>query len=133
MAYTLYAEFPQSVTCRKRQYSGLLRWSAYIKAGAFPTDKPTETWVEQWLVAERIPINAEVHVQQTMSYMVASPDIQTNMRQHLNPYNDETTEASMDAQVDTAISTSMPAYCHTQVSQQQIDQWYADNGFTKKV
>lgn len=129
MSYTLYAKFPQQQICRDRQYSGLLRWAAYQTALPIPPTKPDEDFVRERIVAEKIPTQADYYVAQTMSYVVATPDIQTNIRQHLNAFNDEATEAAMDLQVDGALSSTLPAYCRTQVSQSQIDQWYADNGF----
>ena len=131
MSYTLYAQFPNSMVCRQRQYAGLLRWSAYEMALPIPATKPDEEFVRQRIVAERIPVNADVHVQQTMSYVLATPDIQTNIRQHLSQYNDDGVEAAMDLQVDAALSATLPAYCRTQVNQQQIDDWYANNGFAE--
>ena len=129
MSYTLYAKFPQTQVCRDRQYSGLLRFSAYFGALPIPEAKPAEDWVRQRILAERIPPQTTFFVEQTMSYVVATPDIQTNIRQHLNGYNDDTTEASMDVQVDAAISSTMPAYAKTQVSEQAVKDWYTNNGF----
>lgn len=129
MSYTLYAQFPRQLVCRDRQYSGLLRWAAYRTALPIPSTKPDEDFVTQRIVAERIPANPDMYVTQTMAYVISTPDIQINVRQHLSAFNDDTVEASMDAQVDSALAATMPAYCRTQVSQQQIDEWYKDNGF----
>lgn len=129
MSYTLYAQFPRSQTCRDRQYSGLLRWSAYEMALPIPPEKPDEDFVRQRILAERVPVTIDMYVTQTMPYAIATPDIQTNVRQHLNAYNDDTVEASMDAQVDAAISSIMPAYAKTQVSEQAVKDWYESNGF----
>jgi hypothetical protein len=129
--YNLYAQFPKQQICRDRQYSGLLRWAAYIGALPLPTPpaKPTEQEVANRITAQRIPQNTDSYVSQTISYTVADPNVQTNIRQHLNAFNDESTEAAMDANVDGALSANMPLFAKAQVTQQQIDQWYLDNGY----
>jgi hypothetical protein len=128
--YNVYAEFPRQKVCRDRQNLGLTRWAAYILAQAIPATKPDEAFVEQRIIASRIYDQTENYVNLTIQYTLADPAIQTNVRQHLSAYNDESTEVSMDAQVDGAIGTYMPGFCRGKVSQQEIDNWYVENGFT---
>lgn len=127
--YTLIAQFPRQQICRDRQYSGLLRWSAYILALEIPTEKPTEQWVKERITAGRVTVNADMYVAQTISGVASVPDIQTNIRQHLSAFNDETTEASMDLQVDGALSATMPHFCAGAVTDAEVSRWYEDNGF----
>lgn len=130
--YDLYAEFPRQPVCRDRQYSGLLRWAAYILATNPPAvpDKPTDDWVQQRIVAERIPTQTAQYVDLTMGWLLGDPAIQTNIRQHLNPWNDEATEAAMDAQIDGAMAAAMPKFAANQVTQTMVDQWLIDHEYT---
>src|SRR5262245_58405765 len=127
--YNLYAQFPKQQICRDRQYAGLLRWSAYIGALAIPGTKPDEQFVANKIVASRIPSQTDSYVTLTISYSVADPTIQQNVRQHLSAFNDDTTEQTMDAQVDAALGANLPYFAKSQVSDQQIKEWYEANGF----
>ena len=127
--YSLIAEFPQQPVCRKRQHTGLLKWSAYILALPIPVEEPAEDWVKQRIVAGRIVVNPDFYVTQTINGTVSTPDIQTNIRQHMSPWNDETVEASMDLQVETAVGTIMPGYCAGSVSDAEARAWLDSNGF----
>ena len=127
--YNLIAQFPRQQICRDRQYSALLKWSAYILALPIPTEKPAGSWVKERIVAGRVTVNPEVYVAQTISGTASVTDIQTNIRQHLSAFNDEATEAAMDAQVEGALATVMPQYCEGTVSDAEVTRWYEDNGF----
>ena len=130
--YNLFAQFPRQQICRDRQYSGLLRWSAFIGAGTLPTppEQPSEQVVKNRIVAERIPPAVDSYVNSTISLTIADPGIQTNIRQHLNGFNDEGTEASMDAQVDAALGAAMPRYANAVITQAEVDRWLTENGYT---
>jgi hypothetical protein len=118
--------------CRDRQYTGLLRWSAYIVALPVPVPPaaaPDEDWIKQRIVAGRLAMNPEIYVNQTISGVASTPDVQTNIRQHLSAFNDEGVEAAMDAQIDGALAVVMPAYCRASVSDAEVQAWLNDNGF----
>lgn len=129
--YNLYAQFPKQQICRDRQYSALLRWSAFIGASTLPVppEQPAEQDVKNRILATRIPPNIELYVGQTMSLTIADPSIQTNIRQHLSAFNNEATEASMDAQVDAALSAAMPKYADAIITQAEVDRWLQENGY----
>jgi hypothetical protein len=127
--YSLYAVFPQTSICRQRQYSALIRWSAYQGALGVPAEKPAEDFVAQQIIGSMIPSNVDYYVTLTMPYTIAVPNIQTNIRTHLNAYNDEATEVTLDAEVDGAISSFLPKFCLTNTTQAQIDAWYLEHGF----
>ena len=130
--YNLFAQFPRQQICRDRQYSGLLRWSAFIGASALPPPpaQPSEQDVKNHIVAERIPAAVDSYVQSTLALTVADPGIQTNIRQHLNGFNDEATEVAMDAQVDAALGAAMPRYADAIITQTEVDRWLQENGYT---
>jgi hypothetical protein len=127
--YTLIAQFPRQQVCRDRQYTGLLRWSAGWLNLALPTEKPPEDFVRQRIIAGRVATNPDVYVGQTINAVASRQDIQTNIREHLNAFNSEAVEAAMDAQLDTALGNIMPTYCAGVVSDQEVENWYAQNGY----
>ena len=129
--YDLYAQFPKQQVVKDRQYSALLRWAGYVTALPIPGAKPDEAWVEQRVIAWKVPGQPTVYVEATLAWVLKDPGIQTNIRQHLSAYNDEAVEAAMDAQLDGAMAVAMPMYCHSVVTQAEIDQWYADNDFVE--
>ena len=124
--YNLYAQFPRQQVCRDRQYSALLRWAAYIAALPVP---PTagEQWVKERITAGRVALNPDMYVPQTISGTISVPDIQTNIRQHLNAFNDEATEASMDLQVDSALAVVMPTFAAATVTDAEVQRWMDEN------
>jgi hypothetical protein len=129
--YDLIAQFPKQQVCRDRQYSGLLRWAAYIGAlvPPVPPEEPTEQWVKERITAGKVSMQIDNYVSMTLSYTVMDPSVQTNIRQHLSAFNDETTEAAMDANVEAALSAGMPVFARAHISQREVDQWLIDNGY----
>jgi len=81
------------------------------------------------LVAERIPVQTANYVDRTMSYFMQDDVAQTNIRQFLNPWNDEATEVSLSAQNELIIDRFMPRFAKTDVSDEQVQAWYDANGF----
>lgn len=124
--YDLYAQFPKQQISKDRQYSALLRWAAFID-NAGPPDPVTDAWIEQKIIAERVPQSPDQHVLLTMPYMIQIPDIQTNIREHMHPFATDGAKVSLDAQVDSALAVVMPKFCTARVTQQEIDQWRAEN------
>jgi hypothetical protein len=131
--YNLYAQFPKQQICKDRQYAALLRWAAYQGALPIPGEKPDEQFVANKVLAQRIPPQVDSYVQTTISLTIADPGVQTNIRQHLSAFNDEQTEASMDLQVDAALSAMLPLFAKTQVMDSEIQKWYDDNGFEETM
>ena len=127
--YSLIAQFSRQQVCRDRQVTALLKWSAYQLALPIPGEKPAEDVVKQRIVAGRVQINPDMVVAGTINGVASTPDIQTNIRQHLSAFNDEQTEVAMDSQVDFALATVMPTYCRGVVSDTEAEMWYLDNGF----
>jgi len=128
-SYKLYAQLPLQQVCQQRQFSALIKWAAYITAQPIPVEKPSVSFVQQRVVAALIPIHTNSYVTQTIGFTVESPDVQTNIHTQLNAFNDEATEAAMDANVEAAVSAAMPQFCATTVTQAQVDQWLIANGF----
>jgi hypothetical protein len=127
--YNLLAQYPKQAIVRDRNYSGLLAYAGYVLALAIPTTKPPQDWVEQRIVAERIPSQTQVYVDRTIAYFLKDPTTQTNIRQYLNAWNDEATEAALSNQISSVVSAFMPAFCALEATQADVDTWYANNGF----
>src|SRR5262245_25686879 len=133
MAFNYIAEFPRQEICKKRQYGALIKWSAYITAQPIPTEKPAKDWVEQRIVAEKIPAQPDNFVSQTLGFTVRDPAVVNNIYQHLNPFNDPAVEPTVDGQVEAAVSAQMRAFCASLITQGLVDQWYIEHGFTVTV
>jgi len=125
----LLAQYPKQDTVRDRNFSALIGWSVTIISETIPTTKPDEEWVRERLVAERIPVQTANYVDRTMSYFMQDDVTQTNIRQFLNPWNDEATEVSLSAQNELIIDRFMPRFAKTDVSDEQVQAWYDANGF----
>ena len=125
----LLAQYPKQQTVRDRNFSALIGWSITIISATIPTTKPDEEWVRERLVAERIPVQTANYVDRTMSYFMQDDVAQTNIRQFLNPWNDEATEVSLSAQNELIIDRFMPRFAKTDVSDEQVQAWYDANGF----
>lgn len=129
----LLAAYPKQQVVRDRNYSALIIWANGVSAQPIPEEKPPEDWVQQRLVAERIPTATDSYVSRTSSYFMQDPTTQTNIRQFLNAWNDEPTEVSLSAQNASIIAAFMPRFAATDATQAQVDQWYLDNGFPPDV
>lgn len=131
--YDLFAQFPKQQVCRDRQYSGLLKWAAYIGALPLPVppEAPTEQWVKERITAGKVSMQIDSYVSMTLAYTVMDPAIQTNIRQHLSAFNDDAVEASMDANVEAALSAGMPTFARAHIPQHEVDQWLRDNGYVE--
>jgi hypothetical protein len=130
--YNLYAQFPRQQICRDRQYSALLRWAAYYGALPPPTEKPPEADVEARITAAKVTLNTDFYVTMTLPMTVGQPNVQTDIRKHLNSFNDDATETTLDAQLDTVLGVIMPKFAHVHITQAEIDNWYLENGFVEE-
>jgi hypothetical protein len=127
--YNLIAQYPKQAVVRDRNYSGLVAWSAYILAQPIPATKPDQPFVEQRLLAERIPPQTATYVERTIALFLMDPTTTTNIREYLSAWNDEATEAALSDQISSVVSAFMPAFAASEIPQAEIDQWYIDNGF----
>jgi hypothetical protein len=127
--YLLMAQYPKAVVVRDRNYGGLIAWAAYITAQPIPATRPEQIWVEQYILAGRIPTQATVYVERTIGYFLQDPTTQTNIRQYLSQWNDESAEVALSDQISAVLSGFMPAFAAGEISQSEVDQWYLDHGF----
>src|SRR5262245_38310098 len=98
--YVLIGQFSRQQVTQDRQATGLLKWSAYVTAQTIPVTKPAEDWVRQRITAARIPQGVSMYVQRTIAYTQRDPTVIGSIRKHLSQWNDDTTEASLAAEVD---------------------------------
>lgn len=129
--YLLFGQYPKQAVVRDRNWSGLVSWSAYEAALPIPPEKPAPEWVRLRLVAERIPTATARYVEATLSFFAADPTTATNIREYLNPFNGETVEQSLGAQIEGVIAGFMPRFAATDVTDAQVQQWYEQNGFAE--
>jgi hypothetical protein len=127
--FNLLAQYPKQATVRDRNYSGLLAYAGYVLAQPIPATKPPQGWVEQRIVAERIPGQPQVWVDKSIAWFLKDPTTQTNIRQYLNAWNDEATEAALSDQISSVVSAFMPAFSALEITQADVDAWYTTNGF----
>jgi hypothetical protein len=127
--YRLLAQYPKQQVVRDRNYAGLVAWSAYVTAEAIPATKPDEEWVRERIVAEQIPLQTNVYVDRTMSFFMQDPATETGVSELMNPWNNEATEVSLSASVQTVIGTFMPRFAAQDVNDATVEQWYLDHGF----
>jgi hypothetical protein len=125
------AAYPRTQVCIDRLYSRLLSWAGYITALPLPpTDTaPDADWVQQRLLAERIPSNANFYVTQVAPYTLETPNVTNNIRAMLNAYNDETTETTLISELDGALAVVMPKLAAATVTDQEVISWYKKNGY----
>jgi hypothetical protein len=131
--YTLLAEYPKQQVVRDRNYVALNNWAGYTASVPIPGTQPDASWVKVRIVAERIPMQPESYVQRTTSYFLQDPATQTNIRQYLSAFNDEAVETALAGQMEPIIGSFMPRFADIDVTDAQVDQWYADNGFAQPV
>jgi len=125
------AAFMRTQVCLDRIYSQLLAWAAYITAGALPpTDTaPDKAWVQQRVLAERMPASANGYVPQVGPYLLEIPNITQNIRSHLNQWNDEATDTSLSSDVNAAFATVMPTFASAVITDQDVANWCTKNGY----
>jgi hypothetical protein len=125
------AQFPRQQVCNDRVYSRLLSWAAYITAQPLPpVDTPPDAaWVQQRVLAERVPVNATMYQAQVSPYLMEIPNITDRIRDHLNAWNNEATETTLASDIDTSLAVVMPKYAAATVTQQDVDNWLDRNGY----
>jgi hypothetical protein len=127
--YQLMAQYPKQQIVRDRNSGGLVAWSAYTGSLPIPETKPDADWVRQRVVAEQIPLNVNVYVDQSINYFVQDPATQASLSALMNPWNDEATEAGLSDEVQGVIGTFMPRFAAQTVTDTQVQAWYDANGF----
>jgi len=125
----LLSQYLVEAVVKRRNSVGLIEWAASVTAQQIPATKPDTAWVQQYIVAGYIPQQPDNYTQQTLAYFLQDPTTQTNIREYLNSFNDETTEVALGAQINSVITAFMPRFAATVVSSQQVQDWYNANGF----
>jgi hypothetical protein len=126
----LLNQYRTAPAVQQRNAVGLNQWAGATAIIAIPGTKPAADWVRARLVAERIPSAIDAYVQRTIGYFLQDPATTTNIWEFLN-FGNEATEVSLSSQVEAIINAFMPRFAAVDVSQSQVDQWYADNGFAE--
>lgn len=128
------AAFPRQQNCIDRLYSRVLNWASYTSSLALPADKtvaPEKAWIQQRALAERTPVSPDMVARQLGPWFVEDPNIRAKVRQHLNIWNDEATEATLSNDIDVAVPFILPKYAATVVADQEVASWCDRNGYPR--
>ena len=129
--YQLNAQYGKQTVVRDRNLGGLVAWSAYVGTLPIPADKPPAEWVQQRLVAERIPLNAALYVDRTINFFLMDPSTTDNIRDLMSPWNSAAREVELSGQLQDVIGTFMPRFAELDTTQAQVDAWYVQFGFAE--
>lgn len=125
----LFAEYRRQPVVASRNSSALLRWATGITAADIPATKPSEDWVRDYIVAGRMPEQIDGYTQRTLSYFLQDPGVTTNIYPWLNTFNPPDTEDQLSNQNASIIAAFMPRFALSDVSEQQVQDWYNTHGF----
>jgi hypothetical protein len=125
------AQFPRQPCCNDRVYSRLISWAGYITNTPLPPTgtAPDVEWVRQRVLAEQLPATAYQYVTLVGPYLLEVPQISQRIRDHLNAWNDETTETALAADIDSGLAVVMPKIADSQISDGQVANWCEKNGY----
>jgi hypothetical protein len=90
---------------------------------------PDDDWIRQRVLAENTPLALDSYVVQSLAYFLQDPATQTNILQFISEDNDDATEVSLSGQNETIATTFWPRYAKAVVTDQQVADWKAKNGF----
>jgi hypothetical protein len=125
------ASFPGSKICTQRSYSRLLAWAAYTSALPLPpTDTaPDPAAVKQRILAERTPMQVNIYAAQLGPFLMEEPVMTGRVREHLSDWNDEATETTLSADIDTAFAAVMPRFADAVVTDADATVWLEEHGY----
>jgi hypothetical protein len=125
------AKFPGQPICVQRSYSRLLAWAAYTSALPLPpTDTaPDPAAVKQRITAERTSMQVNVYAAQLGPFLMEEPVMTGRVREHLSGWNDEATETTLSADIDTALAAVMPRFAEAVVSDADAAVWAEKHGY----
>lgn len=129
MSDTLLAQYRKQMVVADRNSSALLRWASYTSGLDIPSSKPSEDFVRTRLVSERVPEQIDSYVQRTLSYFLQDPNTVSNINAFLNAFNTEAVEEQLANFNDAIINGFISRFAASDVSEQQVQDWYTANGF----
>jgi hypothetical protein len=96
---------------------------------AVPATKPEVAFVQQRLLAERIPTQTDTYVSRTIGMFAQDPQVESSIRLLLSQYNDEATEEILSNETSAVVSGFMPTFAASEIPIEEVNRWYLDNGF----
>jgi len=125
------AQFPRQPCVIDRIYARSLAWSAYTTALPLPpTDVAPETqWVRERVLAEQMPLR--LYAPQIAPFLLETPTITDEIRDHLNAWNDEATDESLGGDIDTAFATVMPKFAYAVIYDNDVALWCDKHGYPR--
>lgn len=127
------AQFSRQQICIDRIYSRVLNWASYTASLALPANNvaPDKGWVQQRVLAERMPAVGEMQARLLGPWFVEDPNIRAKVRQHLSVWNDATTETTLSNDIDVVVPFLMPKYCAANVTDNDVAYWCDRNSFPR--
>jgi len=125
------SRFAGQEICMQRSYSRLLAWAAYTAALPLPpTDTaPDPAAVKQRILAERTPMQTGTYAAQLGPWLMEEPVMTARVREHLSEWNDEATETTLAADVDTAFAAVMPRFAEAVITDGDVAAWCEKHGY----
>jgi len=125
------AAFAGSKICTNRSYSRLLAWAAYTSALPLPPidTAPDPAAIKQRITAERAPMQAATYSAQLGPFLMEESVMTAKVRQHLSEWNDEDTEMTLVADIDTAFAAVMPRFADSVVTDADVAAWCDKHGY----
>jgi hypothetical protein len=111
---------------RQRNSVTLAQWSGFYVALAIPSPA-SDSWVQQRVVAENIPLNLDQFTQQTMGYFLQDPNTLTDILEFISEDNSTDIEGTLSTENSGICSTFMPRFAAATVTPQQITDWRTQN------
>jgi hypothetical protein len=130
--YFVMNEYTKNPTVQKRNYGGLMQWTSTILGASIPTS-PTDDWIRERLLAQRVGQSPDMYVTRVTPMMLSIQGIIDSVCDQMAPYLLQAESSSVQSAIDAALQTVMPMFAVTDISQAQIDQWKTDNGIAKEV
>jgi hypothetical protein len=111
---------------RQRNAVSLTQWAAYIANSTPPTPCP-DSWVQQRIVAESIPLQLDSMTTQTIAYFLQDPNTLSNILEMISEDNDTPTENTLSDTNSGICSAFMPRFGAATVTADQIATWRTNN------
>lgn len=119
----LLAKYLAQPVVHDRNLVALLTWAAKTTAKPLPASAPSADDVKVRLLAERVPNQIENYVARTMAYFLQDAKIQSAIREHLNPFNQESVEEQLALDLDHIIDGFALRFAELEIGDPQVQAW----------
>ena len=128
--FELIPLYGQQPIVQNRTKSAINFWAGQILALEIPGTKPTEEWVRARILAERVTRYPQNYLESSINYYTQQDAIQSSMRDLMDGFP---TQAERDTYTNSIMVPTTPkvmkAVAESDVTDQQVQDWYNANGF----